>query len=253
MPASFVVPVAYDWRLLPASMAGYYDTADEILVGIDVNRRTWAGTAFDLPRDELRAELPDPDGKIRIIEGDFYDPGRTPIENDCREREYLARESRNDMVIEVDADESVDGAALVAAAEQMPPGRQLYAPWLQVFKVIGDTALLVDNTHGGELCALATRSRSRRYARQTGEPPVVADLQVLHNTMGRSDAEVAQKLAGWGHAHQVRPGFLDLWRSVSLENYRNARDFHPFSPKRWPALKVTPLASLPLNSENLAQ
>jgi len=243
MSVSFCVPVAYDWRLLPASMAGYYDVADEIIVGVDENRRTWAGTAFDLNMSSLMSALPDPDRKIRFVEESFFDPRSTPIENDCRERERLALHARNDLVAEVDADELVDGAALVAAAERLPTGHQLYAPWSHVFKVIGDTALIVDDPNGGELCALATRSRRRRFARQTGEPAEPADFVVHHNTLGRSETEVAEKLFGWGHADQVRPGFLDMWRSIGLENYRDARNVHPFIPMRWPGLKAAPLST----------
>ena len=223
-------------------MAGYYDAADEIIVGVDENRRTWAGTAFNLDCADLLAALPDPDRKIRFVEASFFDPRSTPIENDCREREHLARLARNELVAEVDADEMIDGAALAAAAERLPPGHQLYAPWSHVFKIIGDTALIVDNPHGGELCALATRSRRRKLARQTGEPPVVADFVVRHNTLGRSVAEVAEKLTGWGHADRVRPGFLDLWRSVNLNNYADVRDVHPFIPSRWPGLKAAHLS-----------
>lgn len=244
MGASFLVPVAYDWRMLPASLAGYHDAADEILVGVDRNLLTWAGTMFDMPAGSLEQALA-PFPRARIVYGDFHDWTRTPIENDSREREALARHARNQLVVEVDVDERVDGAAVVRAAEWLPQGHQLYGVWTHVFKIIGDTALVVDNRHGGELCALATRSRTRKLARQTGEPPVVANLSVLHNTLGRSEAEVAQKLAGWGHAHQVRPGFLELWRSIDLTNYGDARDLHPFIATRWPSLKAVPTSYLP--------
>lgn len=244
MRATFVTLAAYDWRMLPASIASYYAYADEIIVGLDVNRRSWSGTQFGLDDRDLAEALSPYTDKITVVTDDFFNAHQSPLQNDRAERERLAKSARNNWVVEVDADEVLsDADALLAAMESCPPGCQVYAQeWTQVYKVISDTALVV--TPSLQLCALATRSRARKLARQTGEPPVVAPVEVVHWTMGRDEADLVQKLASWSHSHQVRPGFLDQWRSVTLENYRAAKDLHYFRASAWPGLRAVPVSQL---------
>lgn len=245
MRASFVTLAAYDWRLLPTSIGAYYEHAAEILVGLDGQRLTWAGQPFELDRAVLEATLMaiDPERKIHIVEANYCHHGRTPMQNDCAEREYLAACAREDWVVEVDADELLDDVpALFTAMAAAPDGYQVFGTWRDIWKVIGSHALVVRSSDN--LCALATRSRHRNYARQTGERAWIATTTVEHLTLGRSDTEVAQKLTGWSHATQVRPRFLDLWRAATLENYEALRNVHPFRPARWPALEAVPVSSL---------
>jgi hypothetical protein len=214
--ASFVTLACYDWRLLPTSIAAYHDAADEVLIGLDYDRRTWSGTPFECDRSALEYALRD-FPKCRIVE-DQFSLGRKPLENDCAEREYLARLTRNPWVVEVDADEIVDGAAIVRALSDVPRGRQLFGLWKDVLKVDGDTALLRDTSSGGRLCALATRSRTRRYARETGEPIYVAPIEVEHLTTARPEPELRQKFAGWGHSDTCPNDALDKWRELSARS-----------------------------------
>lgn len=242
MRATFVTLAAYDWRLLPTSMAAYYDHADEILVGLDCDRVTWGGKLFALDRAELERALPDPAGKIQIVEGMFHGPARGQA-NGTAERQFLANIARNDWIVEVDADELVlDVPALLATMARTPVGMQVCGVWRNVFKVIGDTALVVDSSES--VCALATRNRSRLRAKLTGEVPVVAPVVVEHLTMARSRDELALKLASWGHMDDVLPGWLASWDSVTLENYAAARNLHPFEPGWWPRLRAVPVAEL---------
>lgn len=241
MRATFVTLAAYDFRLLPASIASYHEAADEILVGLDADRVSWSGQPFECDRAELDAVLA-PFPKARVLEGNFHSSA-VAMENDSQERAFLASLARNEWVVEVDADESVDGAAVVAALADCPEGKQLYGFWSNVYKVIDDTALVVEPAI--HTCPLATKSRSRKVARITGEPTYLSrTVKVLHFTTCRSEPALVQKLTNWSHSGDVRPGFLDQWRGITLENYQDARNLHPFIPSRWPALRAVPVASL---------
>lgn len=212
--ASFVTLACYDWRLLPVSIAAYHDAADEVLIGLDADRLTWSGTRFECDRSALEYALKS-FPKCRIVESRFYNAALTPLQNDCKERERLAWACRNRWVVEVDADELVDGAAVVQALDTCPDDHQLFGVWRDILKVQGDTALTRDTTYGGKLCALATTSRKRVYARQTNQPIHVARIEVEHLTTARPEAELAQKFRGWGHSHTTPPDALDRWRSLS--------------------------------------
>jgi hypothetical protein len=242
MSSTFITLASYDWRLLPQSIAGYHGIADEVLVGLDAGGLTWAGAATGLSRAQLELALA-PFPKARIVEGNFFDASKAPIDNDTAERAHLAGLAQGEWIVEVDADEIVDGHALLLDLHQVPPATQVYASWLNVFKVIDGVALVVDDRR--HLAPLATRSRIRKRSRVTGEAMWLARQEVPHLTLGRSEAEVAQKLSNWGHAPQVRPGFFDLWRSIDLGNYRDVRNVHPFIPDRWPVLKAVETGSLP--------
>ena len=246
MKASFVTLAAYDWRMLPRSIAAYYDYADEILIGLDANRISWSGVPFSLHVSELLAAIPDPGRKIRVVERDFCLHAE-PMANDCFERERLAHEARNPWIVEIDADEFLrDVPALFSAMEAAPEDEQIYGSWVDVVKVIGNVALVADSDL--RLVALATRSRSRKYARQTGERARYAPVEVLHFTTSRTEEDLARKLRSWSHSKQVRPDFLSQWRSVSLENYRAAKNLHPFIPEQWPALKAIAVSELQCQS-----
>jgi hypothetical protein len=243
LKATFITLAAYDWHLLPTSIAAYYDHADEILIGLDQERLSWSGLPFHLDRAALEQAIPDLAGKIRIVEGAFYSPSRTPMENDCAERQALSAEAANEWTVEVDADEIVtDVPALFDAMAETPPGRQVFGLWRDVFKVQGETALVVDTNL--LLCALATRSRRRVLARQSGERAEFTPVIVEHLTLGRSRAEVAQKLASWSHSDQVKAGFLERWDAIDLDNFEEVRNVHPFKSERWPRLHAVPVAEL---------
>ncbi len=240
---SFITLAAYDWTMLPTSISAYYNQADEILVGLDQNRRTWSGTSFDLPYSELWETLNqiDPDHKIQIIEGDFYNPSRTPLHNDTSEREVLASVTKGDWIVEVDADEIIDAKGLL---EELPQavGRQVCIRWQNIYKVIGDTALMVDtDLHFGPV---ATKSRNRRQSRRTREPIYLSNTRMEHLTCGRPQAALEAKLSGWGHSTETRPSFLSQWENTTLANYSSVRDFHQFIPGLWPSLKAVPVSAL---------
>jgi hypothetical protein len=245
MSRTFVTWASYDWRLLPESIAAYYEQADEILVGVDRDGLTWSGlpNGMDWKHFQEVMEAIDPAGKITLVVEPFFTAGKTPRENNDAGYRRLYQLAHGEWIVAVDADEVVtDVPALLKGMNGAPMGRQVYGRWTNVFKVIGDTALVVTpETH---LCALATRSREPVRAKLTEELPFYVPVVVQHNTLGRSEAEVALKLASYGHRDDVRPGFFEFWKAVDLTNYQTVRDCHPFIPSQWPGLTAIPLKDL---------
>ena len=63
----------------------------------------------------------------------------------------------------------------------------------------------------------------------------------LHNSWGRREEELQQKLAGWGHSRDFDGArYLAFWRSLDLHNHARVRDCHPVQPRTWPALRFIP-------------
>jgi hypothetical protein len=112
--------------------------------------------------------------------------------------------------------------------------------WISVFKTFGDEVLVIDPP--GELVSIATMLRGQ-YAegRRTGQQTVLSPLRLLHFSWGRTPQELRQKLENWGHARDFDiPGFFAFWDSVTLQNFDQARNFHPLDGPLWQSLKRAP-------------
>jgi len=73
--------------------------------------------------------------------------------------------------------------------------------------------------------------------RRCGLPP---EFAIIHNSWGRSPADIWRKTRTWGHASG--PGgvayFLGTWLPLPL-TWRLTKNFHPFADNLWPALRQT--------------
>jgi len=242
---SFVTLLAYDYRYCYQAIRSCYPIADEIILGLDAGRLTWAGKPFAIDMDEVRAFVAgiDRDRKIRIVERDFHCED-APMKNETRERVLLSREAApGNWVVQIDADEILMNGPqfrewLLASA---PADHLVLARWITVFKAFGDQVLLIDPP--GETVPVATMARGEYVmARFTGQPQALSPLQVLHFSWGRTPQEVRQKLDNWGHARDFDvQAFYDYWDAVTLDNYTQARDFHPLEPAGWASLKLATL------------
>jgi hypothetical protein len=246
---SFVTLLAYDYRYCYQAIRSYYDIADEIILGLDADRLTWSKRPFAIDLEEVRAFVAevDRDRKIRVIERDFHGED-TPMKNDTRERSLLSREAApGNWVVQVDADEILMNAADFRAwlLAEAPADHLILARWLSVFKVFGDQVLVVDPP--GEAVPVATMARGEYVmARLTGQPQAMSPLQVLHFSWGRTPQELRQKLDNWSHAQDFNvEDFYAFWDGVTLDNYTQARDFHPLDPPVWGALKRATLHFVP--------
>ena len=237
MPAlSFVTLLAYDYRYAFLAVRSYYDIADEIILGVDRDRVTHSGNPFHIDMREVADFVGGIDraGKIRIVEDDFHSQP-TPMDNDTHERNVLSLACRpGNWVVQIDADETlVDPAAFGEWMPTAPQDAQIKARWISVFKVFGDTALVIDPAK--ETAPVATLRRGEyTLARCTVDRPVLSPLLLLHYAWGRTREELKFKLHNWSHSKDFDvDAYFRLWDSVTMENYRQFKDFHPIVRGAW--------------------
>jgi hypothetical protein len=239
---SFITPLAYDWKYAFSAIRSYYAIADEIILGLDADRISWANKPFlfdDQAVARFIAEI-DRDKKIRIIQGNFH-AQKTPMENDTAERKQLGAVCRpGNWVVQIDTDEILLNPLEFKSFMDhwMHPDATIEASWQPVYKIIGNKALVV----GGrpETTPVATREPQRyRYARVTNQPICVSPLRLLHLTFCRSEEEVLQKLTNWSHTTDVDVNkCFDMWRTVNLDNYHQLKNFHAVHGPLWPHLEI---------------
>jgi hypothetical protein len=238
---SFVTLLAYDYRYAFHAVGSYYDLADEIILGLDADRISWNKQPFHIDMAELQAFIDsiDTSGKIRIVEGDFHSADH-PMTNDSNERSMLSEAAApGNWVVQIDADEMLlNGPDFKAWLLQNDPRQHnVYGRWFSVFKVFGNEILIVDPPT--EIVPVATMLRGRyTAARATAQEGVMSPLHLLHFSWGRSAGQLRQKLENWGHARDFDvEKYFEFWRSVTLENFGQARNFHPLKGVTWQSLK----------------
>jgi hypothetical protein len=256
---------------IEASVSSYYDVVERIIVSYDRAGRGWTGAALPVAEclDRLRAI--DPAKKMRFCPGDFARPGHPPIENDTEQRRHALEAARSgaDWVLAIDTDEVVpDAAALVRRLEDVSPGfpavewpmrsffRRLNAgvflevctpSWRQLSEYPGCVA-----TRGKVTLVQARRVREavwRFDIRSTGIDPleggpytahgVVAGSEaIFHFSWARSESELLDKVRSWGHSKDFDwQRYVDrVWKPAPWR-WPWTRNFHPVTPRRWPALR----------------
>src|SRR5262245_14657349 len=133
---------AYDWYFLKHSLPPVYKEADLILIAIDKDRISWAGKKFAIDEkafaDFLR-EI-DTEGKIRLYEDDFHQPDLTPMENEVRQRNLMAKAmGEGGWHLQLDSDEYfVDFSGFVNYLKNLSVSRPInvVCPLLILFKTV---------------------------------------------------------------------------------------------------------------------
>jgi hypothetical protein len=246
---SFITLLAYDYRYSYMALRSYYDLADEIILGLDVDRLTWVQQPFEVDADELKTFIADIDhqGKIRIVEGNFHSAGH-PMTNETVERCRLSEHAApGNWVVQIDADEILLNGPefrdwlLLNNPTQLDVDGRCHS----VFKVFGHQVLVVQPPT--EPVPVATMLRGQYIAaRRTRQQRVMSPLQVLHFSWGRTSAELRQKLRNWGHAKDFdTQKFFDFWESITLDNFAQAKNFHPFEGPLWSSLTRAEINFLP--------
>jgi hypothetical protein len=244
---SVVMLAAYDWRYALEALPHCYGIADEVLVGVDRDRVSMAGRPFPFNARAFGRGLRGLDraGKLRLVEEDFH-RFPDPSLNETDERNRLSRLCRpGNWVVQVDADEwMLNPAEFRDWLLAQPLEREVLARWVNVFKVIGEDALVID---GPDVWVPVATCRRGAYwhHRDTGGFPLKSPLSLLHFSWGRSRAELKRKLLNFSHAREVdADALLRLWDSVTLANHRRFKDFHPLQPALWHSLRRVPLGRL---------
>jgi hypothetical protein len=238
---SIVTLVAYDYRYSYSAIESAYSIADEVIVGIDKERLSWSKKPYQFDESEFRAGIAKFDRRkiVKIVQDDFHREEH-PMANDTRERNILSTHCKpGNWIVQIDSDERMlnarDFGAWLGKAD---PNADVLGDWITVFKTIGDHWLVVHEP--GNKVDVATKVRGAyQYARKTGRPATQSNLKLLHFSWGRTRDELEQKLVNWSHARDFDVmKFLHLWDAVTLENYKELKNFHPLHAPLWSHLSL---------------
>lgn len=252
--------ISYDAHYLPQSIERYYEYVDEIVLGLDQDRISWSGNSFSFDESKLWSELQriDGDNKISIIEDNFH-KSDIAIDNDTNERNFLKNECSNDWILSIDADEYLLNAKeffydFCPLVERYRNKIDVCMIWATPFKIIDDKVLVIANEDdspffGENQGILTSKKNTYTYARwtdmsATGYNRIISPLVTLHWSLCRPKKDLEQKLHNHGHSdvYKTNP-FLDNWDSITLENYKQIRNFKTtgLGPAQWPKLVEVPL------------
>jgi hypothetical protein len=237
--------VAYDWHLLEFALPAIYAEADLILLSIDRDRVSWANQKFSMNDEKFYSFVKnfDPVGKIRILEENFH-PYESPMQNEVYQRNRMAEIMGKDgWHVQLDCDEYfLDFASFVSFLRGRGEGPSrpvnICCPLITLYKKVDDGFLYVRSTPASrEYLPTATRHPEYEYGRRNGHFNIYTNFIILHQSWARTDEEVLQKLANWGHKNDFDGGkYFQLWKSTTKSNFEQLKDFHPMEAWRWPGL-----------------
>ena len=238
--------VSYDYDYLRTSLPLVYNEADFISLAIDQERRTWNGDTFAID-DSFFTWLKSIDTakKIRIYEGNFYDPNLTAIENDSRERNLLASfMGPGGWHVQVDADEYfLDFPKFTSWLKAHPelldnPAEHpvdVCAFLVVLYKKLDDGFLYVKGNY--DLCVLATNFPRYNIARTGINKRIFLPQVLLHQSWAREEKEIAFKFANWGHNIDFNTStHYRQWKEADYANYASYHNFHPLKGNGWQRL-----------------
>lgn len=235
--------VSYDYNLLKISIPLVYKNATKIVLALDKNYKTWSGNTFNIEASFFEwLETIDIDKKISIYRDDFYIPENTAMQNETRERNLLAKKMGEGFCIQLDADEFVlDFKAMVRFLNKhkrkltSSKKIQICAYLNDVYKVTENGFLFVKEVtpfYMGTNYPDYVRGRKNKNHQKWYIP-----FAVIHLTWGRSAEELKFKLENWGHNTDFdTQKFFDFWNSITKDNYKNHKYFHPLNSKSWKEL-----------------
>jgi len=237
--------VAYDYELLKQSLPTVYAHVNKIVLAIDKERKSYIGETFTIDPsffDWIKAF--DTENKIQFYEDNFYVPGLGAREAETRERNMLAKfMGEGGWHIQIDVDEYfVDFKKIVEelkASEEKFKGRNVTVRvyWMSIFKTDSNGFFLVDESR--ENFALATNYPHYEEARYNhANENVVFNHVALHQSWGRTEADLAKKLRNWSHTEDFdTESYFRFWKSIDVDNHKYVRDFHPLFGSNWKRLK----------------
>jgi hypothetical protein len=270
--AAYVLAADPAW--LEASIGSYYDIVEKVVVSYDRDKLGWTGKPILVDECLERAKSIDKDNKMVFVPGHFAVLSNTPMENETRQRQHaLAEVGDVDWVLQIDTDEIVaNTSALTRRLAAQPqdyhclswPMRSFFqrteqGAFLEVCKVLfrrqHDENFPIAVRPGSTLqCARYVnestaifRSRGWDLASLTGGDALLAPEEaMLHFSWVRSEEHILRKLRSWGHSldFDVEGYFRKVWLAAPKE-WSRFRDFHPLTPKTWPALRSVELAYRP--------
>lgn len=237
--------LSYDYENLKKAIPPVYEAADAIFIAEDIEYRTWSGERFEVSPSfyEWLREF-DTQKKIQIYNDHFYLPELSAIENDTRERTLLSEKmGLGNWLVQVDADEYfIDFQAFVKSLRKYD--RFLEKPEKTPIQIAGFLINMYKYTEEGLLYVdqptkvlLATNYPKYTFARQNRKRIVYVDHLLMHECISRNEMDLMTKLTNWGHSKDFDiEKYVEKWRSVNKENYKEMQDFFYLQPEGWKTL-----------------
>jgi hypothetical protein len=246
--------VAYDWPLLQYAIPAIYDHADVIFISIDRLKKTWAGEyyEFDQKKFDSFTQTIDKEHKIKLHVDDYYVASLTTAQNEVRQRQKLSEAmGSGGWHIQLDCDEyflQFGDFVQYLKSLSFPDARyNVCCPLITVFKEVEGGYLCVQpkEAKDSEYIQIASQSPQYLHGRRNGHFNLYTNFLILHQSWARSDDEVIQKIANWGHNRDFEPrAFLQLWTALDKNNYTQLKNFHPLKPNLWPTLAFYSASSI---------
>lgn len=241
--------VSYDYFMLLTSIRQLYDYVDKIVVAIDIDRKTWSGNTFEIPESFfVDVRKFDVKNKIDFYFDVFYLPELTPIENESRERNMALSKLGKGWKIQLDVDEYVYQFETVAAylkkywflllCPRLTP-ICLNGKLVTLYRELPEGYLYIENN---EQFPFITNQRDNTQTRNNNRiRNFQTNIKVIHQSWARSEEQIFIKIKNWGHRDDFDTlEYFEFWRSLNIENYEKAIDFHPLSPRVWNKLFFMP-------------
>jgi hypothetical protein len=232
--------VAYDWHLLKQSLPSLYNHLDAICLSVDKERKSWNGNPFELDWAAFTSfvQTIDKDHKIEVLEESFSSKARTPIQNECYQRNRMAQKlGKADWIVQFDTDEIfIDPGTFMAFLGKYQHSKRplnIHGKWINLIKQTA-TGFIYSVT---QTPPLATNVPVYEYGRTNGHFNIYTDTFLAHITWARPEEEVYFKLKNWGHSHEFNGmSFFKIWQALDDFNWRYIKDFHPMNKGSIPQL-----------------
>lgn len=223
--------VAYDWQLLRYALPALYDLADQICLSIDIDRKSWNGSRFEMDDRALYEMIKETDAEKKVIflEESFYKPDRSPISNECYQRKRMADVlGKADWIVQIDCDE------IIMDKDYFRSMLLRYKGTKRPVNIAGQWINIMKQTERGFLYSvmktppLATNQPVYNYGRTNGHFNIYTHIFLGHISWARPEKEVQFKLQNWGHSHEFNGNsFYKIWQALDDENWMYIKDFCP--------------------------
>lgn len=245
--------LSYDYNMFLTSVKQLYEYVDKIVVGIDVDHKTWSGNCFEIP-DSFFDEVNIFD-KRNIIEfyfDTFYIPSLSPMECESRERNLVLKKLGKGWKIQLDVDEYIYDFQEVA--------KYLNKYWylnilpnitpvcikgtlITLYRELHDGYLFIDNRE--QFPFITNQTVNTHTRRNESIKNYFSNIKVIHQSWARKECEIMLKINNWGHRDDFdTQSYFLFWKSLSSSNYKDYRNIHPLIPEVWNKLYFLPSTSI---------
>jgi hypothetical protein len=282
--AAYILAADPSW-VIP-SVRSYYDIVDTILVSVDVNGLGWTGNPISSSAVLAKVTSLDRDHKVRVLAEDYASCATTPMARDTyqRQRALDSLGSAWDWILCIDTDELLpEPKVFLEVLSTQVPESAVCVNWpMRVFFHRLSSAHFLEVTtpfrrqHSEYPGPVAVRPRAElRLARRCAAPPwrvgirkriwdpvsresrnadcvISPSAAILHMSWVRSRAEIMTKVSGWSHSQEFDgPSYVrHVWDRTPYV-WPLMSNFHPISPRAWPALWPTRLPAWVSESADL--